>query len=92
MGIPETVPSCWETLIPKCAGLQRPPAKLEPFEILCVYILGLFKDNGKENGNYYNGLYRYCRGYIGLCRDNGKENGNYYIIIGIMEEKMETTI
>ena len=25
-------------------------------------------DNGKENGNYYNGLYK----------DNGKENGNYY--------------
>ena len=22
------------------------------------YILGLYWDNGKENGNYYNGLYR----------------------------------
>ena len=22
------------------------------------YILGLFWDNGKENANYYNGLYR----------------------------------
>ena len=24
---------------------------------------GLYRDNGKENGNYYNGLYR---GYIGF--------------------------
>ena len=22
------------------------------------YILGLYRGNGKENGNYYNGLYR----------------------------------
>ena len=52
-------------------------------------ILGLYGDNGKENGNY-----RDYRGYIGfflmgvaiggmirvilgLYRDNGKENGNY---------------
>ena len=32
---------------------------------------GYIGDNGKEDGNYYNGLYW---GYIG---DNGKENGNY---------------
>ena len=38
-------------------------------------ILGLYWDNGKENGNYYNGLYW---GYIGFY-------------IGIMEKKMETT-
>ena len=42
-------------------------------------MLGLYRDNRKENGNYYNGLYR---GYIGvilrLYRDNGKDNGNYY--------------
>ena len=25
------------------------------------YILGFYWDNGKENGNYYNGLYRDCR-------------------------------
>ena len=30
------------------------------------YILGLYWDNGKENGNYYNGLYRDYRGYIGV--------------------------
>ena len=39
-------------------------------------ILGLYWDNGKENGNYYNGLYW---DYIGFY-------------IGIMEKKMETTI
>ena len=32
---------------------------------VCVY-----RDNGKENGNYYSTM--------GLYRDNGKENGNYY--------------
>ena len=38
-------------------------------------ILGIYRDNGKENGNYYSII-----GYIlGLYRDNGKENGNYYI-------------
>ena len=34
-------------------------------------------DNGKYNGNYYNGLYRDYRVYTGLYWDNGKENGNY---------------
>ena len=29
-----------------------------------------YRDNGKENGNYYS--------ILGLYRDNGKENGNYY--------------
>ena len=32
---------------------------------------GLYRDNGKENGNYYNILEFY--------RDNGKENGSYYL-------------
>ena len=58
-------------------------------------MLRLYGDNGKENGNDYNGLY--C-GYIG---DNAKENGNCYnglhwvyigVILGIMEKKTETTI
>ena len=60
-----------------------------------VYGLGyfgeLYKNNGQEHGNCYNGFYR---GYIGivenkmetaimgyilrLYRDNGKENGNYF--------------
>ena len=59
------------------------------------YILGIYWDNGKENGNYYSILVLYW--------ENGKENGNYYSIlvettivywcyIGIMEKKMETTI
>ena len=45
-----------------------------------AYYWGLYWDNGKENGNYYNGLYRVYIGYI---------IGGY---IGIMEKKMETTI
>ena len=40
--------------------------------------MGLYWDNGKENGNYYSII-----GYIlGLYWDSGKENGNYYSIIG----------
>ena len=46
--------------------------------IIIGYILGLYWDNGKENGNYRDSR-EYIRiiGYIlGLYRDNGKENGN----------------
>ena len=44
--------------------------------------MGLYRDNGKENGNY------------GDYTENGKENGNYRDssgYIGIMEKNMETT-
>ena len=35
------------------------------------YSVGLRRDNGKENGNYYNiGV------ILGLYRENGKENGH----------------
>ena len=48
------------------------------------------RDNGKENGNYYRGV------YIRLYRDNGKMEatilGLYWGYIVIMENKMETTI
>ena len=37
-------------------------------------IHGLYRDNGKENGNYYS--------ILGSYRDNGKLNGNYYSIMG----------
>ena len=38
-------------------------------------ILGLYRDNGKQNGNYYSII-----GYIlWFYWDNGKENGNYYL-------------
>ena len=30
-----------------------------------MVLLGLYWDNGKENRNYYNGLYRDYRVYIG---------------------------
>ena len=44
-------------------------------------ILGIYWDNGKENGNY-----RDYRGYIRVIL------GLYWGYIGIMENKMETTI
>ena len=46
-----------------------------------TYILGLYWDNGKENGNY-----RDYRVNIGVML------GIYWGYIGIMENKMETTI
>ena len=50
-------------------SLITPIPKLFPYSLL----LGLYWDNGKENGNYYS--------ILGLYRDNGKENGNYYSIL-----------
>ena len=41
---------------------------------------GLYWDNGKENGNYYKGLYRDYRGIV------------FKGYIGRMEKKMETTV
>ena len=39
--------------------------------------MGLYGDNGKENGNYYNRVY--IRVILGLYGDNGKENGNFLL-------------
>ena len=39
------------------------------------YILGIYRDTEKENGN--------CYGILGLYKDNGKENGKYCIMIGL---------
>ena len=50
------------------------------FRVTYAMTSGLYWDNGKEHGNYYN--------ILGLYRDNGKENGNDY---RIMEKKMEAT-
>ena len=36
--------------------------------------MGLYRDNGKENGTYYLAK---VGGHIWLYADNGKENGNY---------------
>ena len=41
-------------------------------KLILAAILGLYRDNGKENGNYYS--------ILGAYRDNGKENGSYYSI------------
>ena len=40
--------------------------------------VGLYWDNGKSNGNYYNGVYIGVY-YKGTYWDNGKENENYYL-------------
>ena len=45
-------------------------------------ILGLYRDNGKEKGNYYNGLYKVYRLILRVYWDNGRENGNYCNSIG----------
>ena len=39
-----------------------------------------YRDNGKENVNYYDVI----RVILGLYRDNGKEDGNYYNVIGVI--------
>ena len=41
-------------------------------------ILGLYRDNGKENGNY--------ESVLGFYWDNGKENGNYYSILRLKRD------
>ena len=46
---------------------------LEPY-----YYNGLYRDNGKENGNF-------CS-ILGLYRDNGKENGNFCSILGLYRD------
>ena len=40
----------------------------------------LYRDNGKENGNYwgYRDSIRVVGYILELYRDNGKENGNYW--------------
>ena len=40
--------------------------------------MGLYRDTGKENGNYYS--------ILRLYRDNGKENGNSYSILGLYRD------
>ena len=65
-------------MVPLYPGMPVPaPALLQGFR---VYILGLYKDNGKGNGNYRDyRVYTGIMGHIlGLYRDNGKGNGNYY--------------
>ena len=58
----------------KRAKLLR--VRLLPAQRLVTIIFGLYRDNGKENGNY--------RDHVGII---GYLLGSY---IGIMEKKMET--
>ena len=41
----------------------------------------LYRDNGKEDGNYreYRGYLGFTGYILGLYSDDGKEHGNYYI-------------
>ena len=55
------------------------------------YILGLYRDNGKENGNHH-GILGLYRGYIGIMEKKMETTIVYWGCIGIMEKKMETTI
>ena len=41
-------------------------------------MLGLYWDNGKENGHCYSKL-----NILGLYLDNGEYNGNYYLWFGL---------
>ena len=71
------------------------------------YYNGLYRANGKEDGNYciiigyILGLYwdngkENEKYYNGLYLCNGKQNGNYYSIywvyLAILEKNMETTL
>ena len=38
--------------------MEKKMETLGPFKGIYRVILGLYGDNGKENGNYYKGLYR----------------------------------
>ena len=55
----------------------------------------IYRDSGKENGNYHNGEYI---GVIGVYKENGNYHNGGYIggvtgeYMGIMEKNMETTI
>ena len=51
---------------------------------LVIYWFGLYVDNGKENGKYYNvlGLFIYIHIYIYIC----------WCYFGIMVQKMEATL
>ena len=47
------------------------PTSERSFAGLRCWGVGLCRDSGRENGNYYS--------VLGLYTDNGKENGNYYL-------------
>ena len=50
--------------------------------------MGLYRDNGKDNGNYCYIIYKVILGCVAVILeywDNGKENGNYYIIIAYIQ-------
>ena len=53
---------------------------------------GLYRDNGKQNGNYYSVLGIFLGSWkkewnyydiLGSYRNDGKENGSYYLGLGV---------
>ena len=44
---------------------------------------GIYRDNGKENGNYYSGLYR--EGSMGGCQNDGPFLGTLNITVGAVQ-------
>ena len=56
-------------------------------------ILGLYRDNGKQNGNYYNRVnIGICWGFIGIMEKEMETTINGYMSGYKMEKKMETTV
>ena len=87
----EAAQDAFQRFLRPCDSEEDPPCEIKGLVALVVgpppglgartnyyNILGLYRDNGKENGNYYN-IYI----YIGLYRNNGKENGKYNNILGL---------
>ena len=54
-------------------------------------MLGFYRDNGKENGNYYY-ILGYILGYIGIMEKKMETTTIYWGYIGIMENKTDTTL
>ena len=54
----------WQAALCSQTGTDGIPEDSAPVQV--GKFLGLYKDNGKENGNYYNGIYRGYRDYIGV--------------------------
>ena len=53
-----------------------------------IYILGLYRNSGKENENYYNACYY----RFGRLKKKMETTVMGYIGLGRMEKKMETTV
>ena len=57
---------------------RRSPVLLDEASSLGYSILGMYRDDGKGNGDYYS--------IMGLKSDNGTEHGNCYSILGLYRD------